>query len=47
VSESDFADVMAALRDGQAFQIGGGRIFPTYAMRHPTLDECRRALGLG
>jgi hypothetical protein len=29
---SDFDDVMEALRGGQTFQIGGGRIFPTYAM---------------
>lgn len=31
--DSEFEDVMAALRDGQQFQIGGGRIFPVYAMR--------------
>jgi hypothetical protein len=30
---SDFEEVMAALRDGQRFQIGGGRCFPTYAMK--------------
>ncbi len=34
MTESDFEDVMAALRDGQHFQIGGGRIFPTYAMKN-------------
>ena len=33
MTESDFEDVMAAVRDGQAFRIGGGRIFPTYAMK--------------
>jgi hypothetical protein len=32
MSDSDFDEVMAALRGGQTFQIGGGRIFETYAM---------------
>lgn len=32
MADGDFDDVMAALRDGQRFQVGGGRIFVTYAM---------------
>lgn len=28
-----FEDVLEAMRGGQTFQIGGGRIFRTYAMR--------------
>lgn len=32
MSDSHFEDVLAAMRDGQRFQVGGGRIFRTYAM---------------
>ncbi|MBK6917696.1 MAG: hypothetical protein IPH07_09875 [Deltaproteobacteria bacterium] len=32
MTDATYEDVLAALHDGQRFQIGGGRIFPTYAV---------------
>jgi len=37
MADTDFEDVMAALRGGQRFQVGGGRIFRTYAMTNGQL----------
>ncbi|HET6582514.1 MAG TPA: hypothetical protein VFG69_03680 [Nannocystaceae bacterium] len=37
MSDTDFEDVMEALRGGQQFQVGGGRIFRTYAMTNGRL----------
>ena len=37
MADDDFEDVMAALRAGQRFQVGGGRIFRTYAMTNGQL----------
>jgi phosphodiesterase/alkaline phosphatase D-like protein len=37
MADTDFEDVMAALCAGQRFQVGGGRIFRTYAMTNGQL----------
>ncbi|HWB81148.1 MAG TPA: hypothetical protein VG755_39565 [Nannocystaceae bacterium] len=33
----DYDDVIEAMRGGQTFQVGGGRLFVTYAMREGRL----------
>lgn len=37
MADTDFDDVLEAMRDGQRFQVGGGRIFVTYAMTNGQL----------